>query len=70
MNVYDPGCGAPTRLSGTNGGFFPCGSSIRFIDKTEITGFCPVCQSKFGLDQFNKPLPKESSTHARSNSAD
>lgn len=38
------GCGKFTYLAGTNGGRFPCGSSITNLDKTITIEYCPICQ--------------------------
>jgi hypothetical protein len=52
------GCGAPTVLSGTNGGEFECGAMINvFGDRRPH--YCPRCQDAKGLDQFDKPLSKK-----------
>lgn len=56
------GCGAPTHMSGTNGGTFPCGSMVDMFGDCRRR-YCPRCQDAKGLDQFDKPLTKKEHVH-------
>lgn len=45
LKRYAPGCGCPTRVMGTNGGFMRCGGRLKHLDGTVERYFCAVCSA-------------------------
>lgn len=55
-NSLQTGCGKSIHLEGTNGGSFPCGSRVKWLDYQAVVEYCSVCEEKRRL--FRSPLAK------------
>lgn len=55
LDDHAPGCGSPTRVSGTSGGMMRCGGQLKYLDGRVEQYFCAACTARgVGKQQEDK----------------